>query len=725
MIKLFFPIILSLLLSTTTKGQSISILEGDTLYLCQAGPVTLHATATSIGTGQLISSTELIYQDDVYSDVINIGFPFTFYDYTYTQCVLSTNGYISFDIFSANLGSPWIIQNGLTLPNNFAPQNSIFGAWQDLYPGAPTAVSPGFISYATTGIPPNRKFIFNMCEIPMFSCTQNTFSGQIILYETTNEFEFHITKKEVCPNWNGGRAILGCQDELNFFGTSIYDATTQWTANNQAWKMTPNSPTNYTYTTIPYNPIPVYTPNQIIWSLNGTPIGIGDSIQLNITDPSSVVANFSGCFGTSSVSSGADTIQILLDTLNVINTRQISPCYNIFENYLTVQFPLNTEPLLVIWKDSLGNTIQTHTNVVFNDTLKNVYEGSYTIFVYKPLGCVYEYTYYMPKREINPSFTVNPSLICQYSPVSFTNLSTGNYNNLLWSFGDGSTTITNDPLHSYQDFGDYDVILTIWNDTFDCVITDTINISIKKYIVADFNSTSVLCETETLYLSDQSTPHPINWIWLYDNNVFSTINNSDIVFNQPGSYDITLIVTDSLCGIDTITKTYDINSFPIVNIVGDTFYCPGQTTTLDAGNPGLNYLWSTGHTTQVISTEIYQTQNISVIVDNQGCKTSDYITLYSNCNFFFPNAFSPNGDGFNDTYKPHLINMLGYEMFIYNRWGELIYNYRGYGDSSIDEGWDGTIFGESAPIGTYVYSAVGTTVTGEIIKEKGNFVLIR
>jgi gliding motility-associated-like protein len=69
--------------------------------------------------------------------------------------------------------------------------------------------------------------------------------------------------------------------------------------------------------------------------------------------------------------------------------------------------------------------------------------------------------------------------------------------------------------------------------------------------------------------------------------------------------------------------------------------------------------------------------------------------------------------------------MLGYEMFIYNRWGELIYNYRGYGDSSIDEGWDGTIFGESAPIGTYVYSAVGTTVTGEIIKEKGNFVLIK
>lgn len=707
-----------------SNAQAIVIVEGDSLALCQAGPVTLHAVSGGIDTSQLVSSTALNTQDDTYSGIVNIGFPFVYYGVSYTKCLLSTNGYITFDLTDAGGYSPWSITAG-TLPNAAYPKNSIMGPWQDNYPGAWGAPSPGYVSYASTGTAPNRKFVFNFCDVPLFSCTSLSFSGQIILYETTNEFEFHLKQKVVCTTWNSGRAILGCQNATGTQGTAIFNSLSQWTATNQSWRMTPNGTTNYTYTTIPYDPIPVYVPSQLQWSWNGTPMGSGDSITINVTQPGIAVVTFGGCFGTTSVASGSDSIYIYIDQLGMVQSRKVSACYNLFENQLYANFTQNNEPLLVTWLDSVGNVLEVHNNVYQYDTLKNVPAGGYKLHVVKPSGCALDFIYKMPKRLITVLHTVSPTLICEYVPVTFNNLSTGIINHYAWGFGDGNSATTNNAMHSYNSFGAMQTVLTVWNDTFQCMFSDTVNIFVNKNIVADINSFSKFCETDPLYLSDQSNPYPTNWQWIYNNNVFATTKDAEITFSQPGAYNITLIVKDSLCGVDTITKSYNVNAYPVVNIVGDTFFCPGEMVTLDAGNPGFSHTWSTGQTTQIISTEVYETQVFSVIVDNQGCKTKDDITVYVNCNFYFPNAFSPNNDGFNDRYRPHLVNMESYEVFIYNRWGELVYNFRGYGNSSDDAGWDGTIRGEQAPIGTYVYSAVGTTIKGQLLEKKGNFVLLR
>lgn len=724
-----FLLLLVLLLTFSFRqhlhAQAIVIVEGDTLYMCQQGPVTLHAVSSGIDTSQLVSSVALNSVDDTYSDVVDIGFPFVFYGNTYTQCLLSTNGYITFNLAGANGFSPWAIAAGNSIPTAAFPTNSIMGPWHDIYPGAPGASSPGYVSYATTGTAPYRKFVFNFCDVPMYSCVQLKFSGQIILYETTNEFEFHIKEKTLCTTWNGGRAILGCQNANGTLATAIYNSPTQWTATNQAWRMTPNGPNDYTYTSIPYNPIPVYVPNQLQWTWNGTPAGNGDSVTINVTQSGIAVVSFAGCFGTSNISAGSDTIHIILDDLVVNQSRKVSACYNLFENELYAAFPQNTVPLQITWLDSLGNILETHNNVIQFDTLKNVAEGGYKLHIVKPSGCEYDYLYKMPKRLINPAFTVAPNLICQNAPVTFTNNSTGIINNYAWGFGDGNSATTFNANHSYSGFGAYDVVLTVWNDTFQCMFSDTINIYVNKNIVADINSFSYFCETDPIYFSDQSNPYPVSWQWIYNNTVFATTKDAEITFYQPGSYDITLIVTDSLCGMDTITKSYIVNAYPVVNIAGDTFFCPGELVTLDAGNPGYLHTWSTGATTQTISMEVYETQVFSVVVDNQGCKTTDDITVYVNCNFYFPNAFSPNGDGFNDKFRPHLVNMESYEVYIYNRWGEMVYSFRGYGNSSDDVGWDGTIRGDKAPIGTYVYSAVGTTIKGQQVSKKGNFALLR
>ncbi len=89
---------------------------------------------------------------------------------------------------------------------------------------------------------------------------------------------------------------------------------------------------------------------------------------------------------------------------------------------------------------------------------------------------------------------------------------------------------------------------------------------------------------------------------------------------------------------------------------------------------------------------------------------------------YVPTAFTPNGDGLNDYFRPVSLGLKSLDVFrIYNRWGQLIYN-----DTNIEsEGWDGTYKGNKQEPATYVWHAEGTDYRNEKLKRKGYVVLIR
>jgi gliding motility-associated-like protein len=94
---------------------------------------------------------------------------------------------------------------------------------------------------------------------------------------------------------------------------------------------------------------------------------------------------------------------------------------------------------------------------------------------------------------------------------------------------------------------------------------------------------------------------------------------------------------------------------------------------------------------------------------------------------FLPSAFSPNGDGLNDFYKPFCMGLSIYIFEIYDRWGELVYS-----DSPESKGWDGKFRGEPAEAGPYVYhlSGVGllnspSTNDARIIERRGTLFLVK
>jgi gliding motility-associated-like protein len=110
--------------------------------------------------------------------------------------------------------------------------------------------------------------------------------------------------------------------------------------------------------------------------------------------------------------------------------------------------------------------------------------------------------------------------------------------------------------------------------------------------------------------------------------------------------------------------------------------------------------------------------------DLYGCSTVEKNTIQVNTPVdmvVIPNAFSPNGDGLNDTFVPKLRAVSSFQLEVFNTWGEKLFH-----TSSLEtKGWDGTYRGQPVPAGNYLYSITYTTIDGQTSNRTGGITLIR
>ncbi|MEO5781628.1 MAG: T9SS type B sorting domain-containing protein [Ginsengibacter sp.] len=168
-------------------------------------------------------STNLVI-DDRYSLPLDISFPFSFFGSTYSQLIASTNGFLSFDISKTGKFSHFgVLKNGAALsansgvpedlPSSLYDKALIMGPYHDLDPNI--SLSSQQIKYEVVGTAPYRKWIISYYNVPLYTtvCLNlNKNTHQIVLYETLGIVEIFIYDKEICLNWNNGRAIIGMQD---------------------------------------------------------------------------------------------------------------------------------------------------------------------------------------------------------------------------------------------------------------------------------------------------------------------------------------------------------------------------------------------------------------------------------------------------------------------------------------------------------------------------------
>ena len=202
-------------------------------------------------------------QDDKYLDTSFLPFDFCFYGNTYNKFVITTNGYLTFDVIQALRGNNYTL-NGNQIPyflgtapssntncpgspnGVYYPKSSIFGVFADLYPKSD---DPDYkIETRVEGNPPCRRSITSFYNLQMFGCGSTLPSGrctsQIVLCESTGIIEIYVQNKPACSS-NGGRAIIGIQDvpATNKGLAPPGRNCVSFNTSNEAWRFTPNGAT--------------------------------------------------------------------------------------------------------------------------------------------------------------------------------------------------------------------------------------------------------------------------------------------------------------------------------------------------------------------------------------------------------------------------------------------------------------------------------------------------
>ncbi|HVI46577.1 MAG TPA: PKD domain-containing protein [Chitinophaga sp.] len=192
----------------------------------------------------------------------------------------------------------------------------------------------------------------------------------------------------------------------------------------------------------------------------------------------------------------------------------------------------------------------------------------------------------------------------------------------------------------------------------------------------------------------------------------------------------TVTVTDTLGCPKPVTATAKVNVVPPVPAFAgnDTIVMLNRPFQLHATG-GIRYTWApaTGlnspnidNPVTTINKDITYTVTAYTI---EGCSGQDdiFIRFFNGPEIYIPNAFSPNGDGQNDVFRPVPVGIVQLEFFrVFDRWGKLLYS-----NTAYMKGWDGRVNGEPAPVGTYVWVVQGKDINNQTVLRKGTVTLVR
>ena len=147
--------------------------------------------------------------------------------------------------------------------------------------------------------------------------------------------------------------------------------------------------------------------------------------------------------------------------------------------------------------------------------------------------------------------------------VTFTDQSLGDITSYLWSFGDDSSSILQNPVHTYQQAGYYNVCHTVFNTSTACY-----NILCNDVTVGNSSS---LCKanfiftldtvTRTVQFSDCSFGSPDEWTWNFGDNTYAYVQNPSHTYGTNGIYSIQLNILNDITNCsDFIVQLVNVNS---------------------------------------------------------------------------------------------------------------------------------------------------------------------
>ena len=265
----------------------------------------------------------------------------------------------------------------------------------------------------------------------------------------------------------------------------------------------------------------------------------------------------------------------------------------------------------------------------------------------------------------------------------------------------------------------------IWNGSIKavldgCNIGDSINISVNSPLPpVELGNDTVLCLSAQLRLAPPYAYSAYQWS--------NGSIDSFIFIDKPGLYVLTVTDKCNVASTDSILIEKPVKSLSI-NKPG--LICVGDSTFLKA-TPGFNsYSWEPrSYISDISLPNIAAFPKITTVysltaIDTYKCEYNETVKVeVVEClnTIFFPNAFSPNYDGLNDTYRPIVNgNLQEYDFSIYNRFGQQVFITK-----EVNASWNGKQNGQMQPTGAFAWRCHYKFRNGIIKDACGTLLLIR
>lgn len=371
---------------------------------------------------------------------------------------------------------------------------------------------------------------------------------------------------------------------------------------------------------------------------------------------------------------------------------------------------INIEPT----GDSNGYTYAWSNGEVTED-LSGLAGGTYSVTVSGISGCQDSATFHITGGGIAATVVGIEDRVCLGGTTGYININidTAGYSqgivSYIWSNGATTQNIAN------LSAGTYGVTVTYNGDTT-CIVNPA-GIIHEPFVPFELEVDPIDCGSVEATPSGGWPDPTTGYNYLYEwSNGGTTASLTGLA---SGMHYVT--VTDDMgCEVsDSVRVGFPvIDPFVFLQGITDTTIVQGSTEIpLSAGpntpESGVTYTWQPANLLQNANLAITKMHNDSplgchtlTVTANSGiCTVEDTVRVCFVTFAGFPNAFTPNGDGNNDMFRPipHPLEGIEIDEFkVYNRWGQVVFDAAGDRTKAV-EGWDGKLGGVLQPSDAYIY----------------------
>jgi gliding motility-associated-like protein len=274
-----------------------------------------------------------------------------------------------------------------------------------------------------------------------------------------------------------------------------------------------------------------------------------------------------------------------------------------------------------------------------------------------------------------------------------------------------------------------------------CTDTDQINVTVNALPTILFTAdTTKVCIPYTINFSSSNSG--ASFEWEFGDGTSATGPTTSHTYMNPGSFDVTLTVTNAASCINSetypayiIADNLPVASFSYSPTVIDVSNTNVEFTNTSIGADTYEWNFSDGSAISTVMHPTHQFPEVGnaqysvelVAKNNAGCIATyeQLITIDDILSFYIPNAFTPDGDLFNDTFLPIFdagLDIYDYHLIIFNRWGETVFE-----SFNVAYGWDGT-YGSSNTVedGTYIWQIeYGVTMSDKKYVMNGHVTILK